>query len=103
VARSATKRSVLIARHRATQAQRQISDTLGSLPEFDSTSELARMERRIRMEESKTEALSEMQRDDSEWQFMELDRDGEIESELAALKARNDPEHKSIESGEDEA
>lgn len=87
-----SKRSVLIARHRATQAQRQITETLSELPGLDSHSELDRMERRIRQEESKTAALGELQGEDVEWQFAELDRDDDIESELAALKARNSGE-----------
>ncbi|HUG17315.1 MAG TPA: PspA/IM30 family protein [Thermomicrobiales bacterium] len=84
-----SKRSMLIARHRATRAQRTITETLSTLPGLDSQSELARMERRIRTEEAKTKALSEMQGDDLEYQFAELDRDEDIESELAALKDRN--------------
>ena len=42
------KRDVLIARHRATQAQRQMTETLSTLPGLDSYSELDRMEKRIR-------------------------------------------------------
>lgn len=84
-----SKRSVLIARHRATQAQRQVTETLSTLPGLDSHSELDRMERRIRSEESKTKALGEMQADNLEYRFAELDQDHEIEGELAALKARN--------------
>jgi phage shock protein A len=84
-----SKRSVLIARHRATSAQRTVTETLSNLPGLDSQSELARMERRIRSEESKTSALREMQGSNLEFQFAELDRDDQIEDELAALKSRN--------------
>jgi len=84
-----SKRTVLIARHRASRAQRTITETLSTLPGLDSHSELDRMERRIRTEESKTKALGEMQSENLEYQFAELDHDHEIESELAALKARN--------------
>jgi phage shock protein A len=87
-----SKRDVLIARHRATQAQRQITETLSELPGLDSYSELDRMEKRIRQEESKTQALGELQGEDLDWQFAELDRDEDIESELAALKARSSGE-----------
>ena len=83
-----SKRDVLIARHRATQAQRQVTETLQSLPGLDSGSELDRMERRIRSEESQTRALGELQVESLDYQFAELDRDDEIESELAAIKAR---------------
>lgn len=84
-----SKRDVLIARHRANQAQRQMTETLSTLPGLDSLGELDRMERRIRQEESKTQALGELQSEDVEWQFAELDSDEDIEGELAALKARN--------------
>ena len=99
-----SKRDVLIARHRATQAQRQITETLSSLPGLDSFSELDRMEKRIRQEESKTQALGELQGEDLDWQFAELDRDEDIEGELAALKARNSGEDlQSLSSGADAA
>jgi len=99
-----SKRDVLIARHRATQAQRQVTETLSSLPGLDSYSELDRMEKRIRQEESKTQALGELQGEDLDWQFAELDRDEDIEGELAALKARNSGEDlQSLSSGADAA
>jgi len=97
-----SKRDVLIARHRANQAQRQMTETLSTLPGLDSLGELDRMERRIRQEESKTQALGELQGEDVEWQFAELDRDEDIEGELAALKARNSGEDlQSLDSGAD--
>jgi phage shock protein A len=87
-----SKRDVLIARHRATQAQRQITETMSQLPGLDSFSELDRMEKKIRHEESKTAAMGELQGEDLDFQFRELDRDDGIESELAALKARTQSE-----------
>jgi phage shock protein A len=97
-----SKRSILIARHRATRAQRQVTETLTSLPGLDSQSELARMERRIRGEEARTAALGEMQTSNIEYQFAELDRDDQIEQELAALKSRfSDEDMKSLSSGGD--
>jgi phage shock protein A len=85
---ASSKRDVLIARHRATRAQRQITETMSQLPGLDSYSELERMERRIRTEEARTAAMGELQGEDVEWQFAELDRDEDIEGELAALKAQ---------------
>ena len=82
------KRDVLIARHRATQAQRKVTQTLATMPGLDTHSELDRMEKRIRGEESQTRALSELQSDSLDYQFNELDRDGDVEGELAAIKAR---------------
>ena len=83
-----SKRDVLIARHKATQAQKQITETLTSLPGFDSASELDRMEKKIRTEESRAAAMVELQGEDLSYQFHELDRDEDIEGDLAAIKAR---------------
>jgi phage shock protein A len=95
------KRDVLIARHRATQAQRKVTETLSSLPGFDSHSELDRMERRIRSDEAQARAYSELQGESTEFQFAELEQDDEIEGELLALKARvSGEEPKSLTSGE---
>lgn len=94
------KRDVLIARHRATQAQRKVTETISQLPGFDSHSELDRMERRIRGEEAQAQAYSELQGEPTEFQFSELENDGEIEDQLAALKARvSGEEPKSLTSG----
>lgn len=83
-----SKRSVLIARHRATQAQKQITETLTSLPGLDSHSELERMERKIRQDESRAAAMVELQSEDVSYQFHELDRDMDLEADLLAIKAR---------------
>jgi phage shock protein A len=82
------KRDVLIARHRATQAQKKVTQTLSTMPGLDTHSELDRMEKRIRGEEAQTRALGELQGESLDYQFAELDRDDDIEGELAAIKAR---------------
>jgi phage shock protein A len=82
------KRDVLIARHRATQAQQKVTQTLSTMPGLDTHSELDRMEKRIRGEEAQTRAMGELQGESLDYQFAELDRDDDIEGELAAIKAR---------------
>jgi phage shock protein A len=82
------KRDVLIARHRATQAQKKVTQTLSTMPGLDTHSELDRMEKRIRGEEAQTRAMGELQGESLDYQFAELDRDDDIEGELAAIKAR---------------
>jgi phage shock protein A len=82
------KRDVLIARHRATQAQKKVTQTLSTMPGLDTHSELDRMETRIRGEEAQTRAMGELQGESLDYQFAELDRDDDIEGELAAIKAR---------------
>jgi phage shock protein A len=87
-AEAQSKKDVLIARHRATVARKQISETLSQLPGFDSTSELDRMERKIRGDEAQAAAMEELQGESSSFQFAELEEDLDVEDDLAALKAR---------------
>ena len=83
-----SKRNLLIARHRRAQAQKRITETFSTLPDMSAMGELDRMEKRIIAEEAQAEALQEMETDDIEWQFAELEADSDVEDELLALKAR---------------
>lgn len=83
-----SKRDVLIARHRRAEAQRKMTETFSTLPDMSAVSELDRMEKRILHEEARSEAMAEMESDDVDWQFEELESDSDIEAELQALKAR---------------
>ncbi|RIK42234.1 MAG: hypothetical protein DCC58_11320 [Chloroflexi bacterium] len=83
-----SKKDVLVARHRATVARKQITETLAQLPGFDTTSELDRMERKIRGDEARAAAMEELQGESATFQFAELEEDLDVESDLAALKAR---------------
>lgn len=82
-----SKRGILIARHRRAQAQQRITETFSTLPELSSANELDRMERKIRGDEARAEAMVELEQDSVEWQFAELEVDSDVESQLAALKA----------------
>lgn len=82
-----SKRGILIARHRRAQAQQRISETFSSLPELSSANELDRMERQIRSEEARADAMVELEESSVEWQFAELETNSDVENELAALKA----------------
>jgi phage shock protein A len=83
-----SKRTQLIARHRASQAQKRVQETFSSLPDLSAMSEMERMEKRIRTEESRTAALAEMETSSMEWEFAELETDQDLEFELMELKAR---------------
>lgn len=82
-----SKRDVLIARHRRAQAQKKMTETFSTLPDLSAMSELDRMEDRILHEEARADALAEMEQDDTDWQFAELESDSSVEAELQALKA----------------
>lgn len=82
------RRSTLIARARAAEAQGKVQDALGSLDVMDPTSDLARFEDKIRKEEALVQGRAEARATSLEDQFAELDNtdDAEVEARLAALK-----------------
>lgn len=96
-----SKRGILIARHRRAQSQHRINETFSSLPELSSANELDRMERKIRSEEARAEAVAELEESSVDWQFAELEVNSDVEQELAALKAGTSSEDaKSLSDGE---
>jgi len=81
-----SQRDVLIARSRRAHAQKQVAEKVSSFSPMDPTSDLDRMERKIRSSEAHAAALTEMGDESYEAQFQELDYDDDIESQLQALK-----------------
>lgn len=82
-----SQRDSLIARQRRAEATQKVADRVSSLSPLDASSELDRMERRIRSNESRAEATVEMEDTSVDAQFRELDYDLDIENELEALKS----------------
>ncbi|GIW07133.1 MAG: membrane protein [Dehalococcoidia bacterium] len=82
------QRDALIARHKAAQAREQVTRTVRQFSAIDPTSELARMEDRIRLAEARAEANLELQQVDYRDQFAALEGDSELEEEMARLRAR---------------
>jgi phage shock protein A len=82
-------REALIARHRRAVAQQKVAQTSAQLTSMDPSSELNRMEQRIRMEEARAAAVSEVQgRQSLDDQFAALEGDSELDRQLADLKAK---------------
>lgn len=83
-----SQRDSLVARQKRAQATRQVTQMAStvSLTPLDASSELDRMERKIRATESEALALGEMQDNSYDEQFRELDYDVDIEKELEALR-----------------
>jgi phage shock protein A len=82
-------RESLIARHRRAVAQQKVAQTAAQLTTLDPTSELARMETRIRMEEARASAYAEVQnRPSLDDQFAALEGDSELDRQLADLRAK---------------
>lgn len=80
-------RDAMIARQRRARAQHQVAQSLTVFSPMDPTSELDRMERKIRGTEAQAAALAELGDESYEAQFRELDEDSDIEAQLAALKS----------------
>jgi phage shock protein A len=84
-----SQRDSLIARQRRAKAQQHVADRVTSLSPLDASSELDRMERKIRSSEARAAATIEMEDTSIDSQFRELDYDTDIEKELEALKAES--------------
>jgi len=86
-----SNRDALIARHRRAQAQQQMTRTMGNLDINDYSSDLNRMEQRIRREEARTSAETQLNTDmtpDTSSMFDDAERSNTIDQQLAALKSR---------------
>jgi len=81
-------REALLARHRRAKAQQLVAKVAAATSAFDPTSELSRMEDRIRLEEARAAATSELQHDTTEDRFAKLSQNSELDDELAKLKLK---------------
>lgn len=84
-----SRRSQLVARARAAEAQAQVQQSMGAIDVMDPTSELSRFEDKIRHQEAMVQGRAEAQSTSLEDQFAELEdhsSDAEVEARLAALK-----------------
>lgn len=88
-----SQRDALVARQKRARAQASVAVSLNSadFSSMDPSTDLDRMERKIRGQEAQTAAMLELQEDSLDAQFAELDYDSDIEDRLAALKAEVSP------------
>jgi phage shock protein A len=86
------RRSQLVARARAAEAQAQVQESMSSIDVMDPTSELSRFEDKIRRQEATVQGRAEARSTTLEDQFAELEDQGddaEVEARLAALKNKS--------------
>lgn len=87
-----SNRGVLLARYHNATTQQQVTNTMRNLDVTDYSSDLSRMEQRIRMAEAHSQADTELQGDLSDDNSGEMfdsnERNLQVDDELAALKAR---------------
>jgi len=79
-------RDSLVARQRRAKAQRQVAEAIVVFTPLDPSSELDRMERKIRSEEAHAAAALEIGDNSFESQFQALEAESDVEDELDALK-----------------
>jgi phage shock protein A len=84
-------RDALIARSRRARAQKEVAEKISAFSPMDPTSDLDRMERKIRGSEAQAAALTELGDESYEAQFTELE-DDDIEAQLLVLKGGGEPE-----------
>lgn len=86
------KRDELVARAKMAEAQKQVQQSFASISVTDPTSDIARMEEKVRREEALARGMAEVSASSIENQFAELEathEDLEVEARLAALKGTN--------------
>ncbi len=80
-------RDTLVARQRRARSQRQVAEAIVVFTPLDSSSELDRMERKIRSEEAHAMAALEVGEESFDSQFRALEAESDVEVELQALKS----------------
>lgn len=84
-----TKKDMYIARARSAQASAKLNEMLGNVGTQDAMAAFERMEQKVLNLEAHAEAVAEINTDNSlEKQFKALESEGNVDAELAALKAK---------------
>lgn len=82
------RRDALIARSKSAEAQKKIAETMSKASKLNPLDALDRMEDKVAMTEAQAQAYQELKQDSLEDQFRELDKEAQVEDDLAALKAK---------------
>jgi len=85
---AATKQDLLIARSRRAKAETKIRTTLSGLDRSSAMGQFQRIEEKVSMQEARAAALGELDRDTPDRRFELLERESDIDLQLAALKAQ---------------
>lgn len=82
------RRDTLIARNRAAEAQRKISQTLAAAGKKNPMDILEKMEEKVERIEAEAQAYEEMGKDTLEEKFKALDEEDDVDKDLAELKKK---------------
>jgi phage shock protein A len=81
------KKELLIARHRSARAQEQMHKTLTGVQGMSSTSDFARLERKVEHQEARAQAYTDLSTDSLDTKFEALESESEVDKQLRELKA----------------
>ncbi|MEB3231621.1 MAG: PspA/IM30 family protein [Leptolyngbyaceae bacterium] len=88
LAEAKTKKDMYIARAQSAKASQQLNEMLGGMTMNSSMAAFERMENRVQELEARSEAIAELSRSSLDQRFADLDSEGDIDQELADLKAK---------------
>jgi len=88
LAEAKTKKDMYIARARSAKASEKLNEMLGNTGMNSSIAAFERMEERVLELEARSEAIAELNTDTLESRFAALEGGGDVESELASMKAQ---------------
>lgn len=83
-----TKKDMYIARARSAKASQQLNELINGLGADNSMAAFERMEEKVLELEARSEAIAELGSDDLESQFQAIESGGDVDDELAAMKAQ---------------
>ncbi len=82
------KKDLLIARSRRAKAETQIRETMAGISTPSALSQFEQLEQRVEEQEARADAARELETDTLEEKFAHLESETQLESDLAALKAK---------------
>jgi phage shock protein A len=83
-----SKKDMYIARARSAKASERLQEMMGNLNTGSGLSAFERMEEKVLQLEARSEAIAELGTNDLEKKFLALESGGDVDAELAAMKAQ---------------
>ncbi|MBD2462549.1 PspA/IM30 family protein [Oscillatoria sp. FACHB-1407] len=88
LAEAKTKKDMYIARARSAKASEKLNEMMGRVGTSGAMAAFERMEEKVLQLEARSEAIAELSADTVEQKFAALESGGDVEAELAAMKAQ---------------
>ncbi|MEG4293281.1 PspA/IM30 family protein [Microcoleus sp. C2C3] len=88
ISEAKSKKDMYIARARSAKASERLQEMMGNLNTGSALSAFERMEEKVMQLESRSEAIAELGTNDLEKKFLSLEGAEDVDSELAAMKAK---------------